>query len=114
MYTLDGKLLTETPEIRIGDKVYPVDSREKTVEKLMKLQKQLQNDSDSEKVGKMTQEAFALAFGENAAKAIYEMNMPFAAYQRLFELTISAMTGEDPEDVSARFQEAKRNAAEKK
>lgn len=27
LYTLDGKLLTETPEIRIGEKVYPVDSR---------------------------------------------------------------------------------------
>ena len=26
LYTLDGKLLTETPEIRIGEKVYPVDS----------------------------------------------------------------------------------------
>ena len=29
LYTLDGKLLTETPEIRIGEKVYPVDSRQK-------------------------------------------------------------------------------------
>lgn len=27
LYTLDGKLLTETPEIRIGEKVYPVDNR---------------------------------------------------------------------------------------
>ena len=25
LYTLDGKLLTETPELRIGEKVYPVD-----------------------------------------------------------------------------------------
>ena len=34
LYTLDGKLLTETPEIRIGEKVYPVDSRQKTVKKM--------------------------------------------------------------------------------
>lgn len=23
LYTLDGKLLTETPEIRVGEKIYP-------------------------------------------------------------------------------------------
>lgn len=34
LYTLDGKLLTETPEIRIGEKIYPVDNRQKTVAKL--------------------------------------------------------------------------------
>ncbi len=33
LYTIDGKLLTNTPEIRIGDKVYPVDSRTSTVKK---------------------------------------------------------------------------------
>ena len=37
LYTLDGKLLTETPEIRIGEKVYPVDSRQKTVKKILAL-----------------------------------------------------------------------------
>ena len=31
LYTLDDKLLTEVPEIRVGDKVYPVDNRQKTV-----------------------------------------------------------------------------------
>jgi hypothetical protein len=31
MYTLDKKLLVGTPEIRIGDKCFPVDDREKTV-----------------------------------------------------------------------------------
>ena len=37
LYTLDGKLLTETPELRIGEKVYPVDSRQKTVKKILAL-----------------------------------------------------------------------------
>ena len=37
LYTLDEKLLVGTPEIRVGDKVYPVDDRQKTVKKLMKL-----------------------------------------------------------------------------
>ena len=37
MYTLDEKLLVGVPEIRIGEKVYKVDDREKTVKKVMAL-----------------------------------------------------------------------------
>ena len=110
LYTLDGKLLTETPEIRIGDKVYPVDDRQKTVKKLMKLQTQVSGSSDPNETDRLTMEAFRLAFGDKAAKEIDDMNMPFAAYQCLFELVISAMTGEEPEEIDARFQEAKQQA----
>ena len=31
-------------------------------------------------------------------KEIDEMDLPFAAYQKLFELVIAAMTGEEPKD----------------
>ena len=37
LYTLDQKLLTNTPEIRIGEKIYPIDDRTKTVMKATKL-----------------------------------------------------------------------------
>lgn len=37
MYTLDKKLLCGSPEIRIGEKVYPVDDRKNTVKKVLKL-----------------------------------------------------------------------------
>ena len=72
MYTLDKKLLCGSPEIRIGE-----------------------NDSkgDVEKVD----EALELAFGEKF-KEIDEMDLSFAAYQKLFELVIAAMTGEEPKD----------------
>lgn len=91
MYTLDKKLLCSSPEIRIGEKVYPVDDRKNTVIKVTKLF----NDSkgDVEKVD----EALELAFGEKF-KEIDEMDLPFAAYQKLFELVIAAMTGEEPKD----------------
>ena len=79
LYTLDGKLLTETPEIRIGEKVYPVDSRQKTVKKIL-----------------------ALADDE-----IDRMDMPFPAYQRLFELVMNAVTGQEDEPDKARFQTEK-------
>ena len=91
MYTLDKKLLCGSPEIRISEKVYPVDDRKNTVIKVTKLF----NDSkgDVEKVD----EALELAFGEKF-KEIDEMDLSFAAYQKLFELVIAAMTGEEPKD----------------
>ena len=51
-----------------------------------------------------------LALGQKAAKEVEEMNLPFAAYQQLLEIIIAAMTGEEPEEVSARFQKAKETA----
>ena len=102
MYTLDGALLVERPEIRIGEKVYPVDNRQKTVEKLMKV---TQNVEKSPMEG--IRKALALAFGEDAAHEIDGLDLPFPAYQKLFELVMAAMTGEEPESVAARFQAAK-------
>ena len=101
LYTLDQKLLTNTPEIRIGEKIYPIDDRTKTVMKATKL-----DTANVENVSKILE----LALGQKAAKEVEEMNLPFAAYQQLLEIIITAMTGEEPEAVSARFQEAKEAA----
>lgn len=95
LYTLDEKLLIGTPEIRIGDKCYPVDNRQKTVKKLMKLN--LTEESDQ------MDEALKLAFGDGF-KEIDALNLPFPAYQQLFELVMAAVTGEEPEEIAARFQ----------
>lgn len=97
LYTLDNKLLIGTPEVRIGEKVYPVDDRTKTVKKLMELSDKDKNDVDS--INKILK----LAYGEKYSE-IEEMNMPFAAYQQLLTITVAAMTGEEPETVDARFQ----------
>lgn len=90
MYTLDEKLLMGVPEIRIGEKVYKVDDREKTVKKVMALY----NNGDKKDIEKID-EMFKLAFEPAAAKEISEMNMPWAAYQKLSEIVISAMTGQE-------------------
>ena len=37
MYTFDKKLLCGSPEIRIGEKIYPIDDRKNTVKKVLKL-----------------------------------------------------------------------------
>ena len=98
LYTLDQKLLTNTPEIRIGEKIYPIDDRTKTVVKVTKM-----DSSNPENISKILD----LAFGKTAAKEIDDMNLPFTAYLKLLEIVIAAMTGEEPEAVSVRFQEAK-------
>lgn len=104
LYTLDDKLLIGTPEIRVGDKVYPIDDRQKTVKKLMKLTK------DKDKALENIDETMKLAFGEKAFKEIDEQNLPYPAYQKLFELIMAAMTGEEPDEIAARFQEAGQSA----
>ena len=92
MYTLDKKLLCGSPEIRVGEKVYPVDDRTKNVKAILKLFKDKKNE-DIEG----TEEALKLAFGEKW-KEIEAMNLPFAAYQKLVELVIAALTGEEPKE----------------
>lgn len=100
LYTLDSKLLTEAPEIRIGEKIYPVDNRQKTVSKLQKSIGSQENAEDP--IGGVAN-VLKLALGEKAAQEIEDMDMPYPAYQQLFELVIAAMTGEEPEQVANRF-----------
>lgn len=95
LYTLDGKLLVGGPELRVGDKVYPVDDREKTFRKAMDL-------GETQDIGTMDQ-LLELGLGKEAYKEIRAMNMPFAAYSELCRLVVAAMTGEEPGD--DRFQQ---------
>ena len=100
MYTLDNKLLTETPEIRIGDKVYPIDDRVNTVKKILEISKNVSDDL----YGGISK-VLDLALGKKAAKEVEDMNMPFAAYQKMFELVMAAITGEDVDVIADRFQD---------
>ena len=100
MYTLDASLLVGTPEIRIGEKIYPVDDREKTVKKILKIC----DDGDGGNNFDTIDKVFALAFEAKDYKEIDKLNLPFAAYQKLFMLVMSALTGQEPEEVEERFQ----------
>lgn len=106
MYTLDDKLLTGVPEIRVRDKVYPVDNRAKTVKKLMKELNAIK-DGD-ENVIDSDEMIIKAAFGKSA-KEILDMNLPFEAQSILSQMALAAMTGEDyePEKNEARFPEEK-------
>lgn len=97
MYTLDKKLLCGVPEIRIGEKVYPVDDRKNTVKKAIKL---FDKDTEADKSMEALDELFVLAFGEKNAKEIEALDLSFKAFQELSELVLAAMTGEEPEEIA--------------
>lgn len=102
MYTLDSKLLTGTPEIRIGDKIYPVDDRQKAVRKILDIcEKNAKNDDNKDL--DMIDEVFKLAFAPKDYNEIEAMNISWAAWQELFTIVISAVTGQEQEDIEARF-----------
>lgn len=99
LYTLDHKLLTDTPEIRIGEKIYAVDNRTKTVRKIQNAAKDVSSDDPYAGMEKVLE----LAMGAKAAKEIDDMDLPFPAYQQMFELVMAAVTGEEPEAIQQRF-----------
>lgn len=103
IYTLDEKLLVGTPEIRIKEKIYGVDDRQKTVKKILKIC----DKGDEAKDFDTIDEVFKLAFSPTDYKEIEKLDIPFAAYQELFMLVISAVTGQEPEKISDRFQKEK-------
>lgn len=103
MYTFDKKLLCGSPEIRIGEKVYPIDDRKNTVKKVLKLFKN-ENGDDID----TSDEALKIAFGEKY-KEIEALDLSFKAYQELIEAVIAAMTGEEPEDFEKRKEDKRQS-----
>lgn len=110
LYTLDNKLLTETPELRVGETVYPVDNRQKTVAKIMKLTEKMASFDDQQTA---VFEILKLALGPKAAKEIDEKNLPYPAQQELFVLLIAAVTGEEAAAAEARFQAEQKKGVER-
>lgn len=94
LYTMDGKMLIGSNEIRVGDKVYPVDDRVRTVKRLQEI-----DTNDLEGI-------LRLGLGDEAVNELDVDNMPFSGFLRLTKLVVAAMTGEDTEEVEARFQAA--------
>ena len=100
MYTLDSKLLTGAPEIRIGEKIYCVDDRQKTAKKILAI---CEENAESKNLD-MVDEVFKLAFSKKDFAEIDNMNLSWSAYQQLFSIVVSAVTGQEQEQIEERFQ----------
>ena len=89
------------PQLKIGDKLYIVDNRQKTWDKIQEIQS---NNELKEK--DKTDKIYDLALGEEARKEIEEMNLPVENYSYLSICVMGAITGEDPK----KLQELARNS----
>ncbi len=82
------------PQLKIGDKLYTVDNRESTFDKIQELQK---NSEITEK--ERTHLIYELSLGKDAAKEIEEMDLPVENAIFLSYCIMGAITGEDPKEL---------------
>ena len=85
LYTLDGALLTETPEIRISDKIYKIDNRKSAV---MRAAEEAQLDPEHG-----DEVLIRIHLGEKAAEEIKTMDLPMPAIKALLITLRAAIEG---------------------
>lgn len=95
IYTTDNKILTEKPQIQIGDKLFAVDDRQSTFNKL---NEQLQKDSNN------MEAIYTLIFGKDAAKEIMSMDLSVAGTQNLLIFIFAAIKGCEFEEAETFFR----------
>jgi hypothetical protein len=88
------------PEIKIANKTYVVDDRQKTWDKIQAIQ----ND---DKIPAQDKESkiFELALGKKAFDEIRELNLDVATYRYFSFCVMAAITGEDPKELQQRANE---------
>ena len=99
MYTVDGKMLVEKNAVQVGDKIYAVDDRLRTVKKIQAV---TGDDAD--------RQILELALGKAAIKELDIDNMRFPVFSALISKVMAAMTDEDEAAFDARFRAAVKSA----
>lgn len=89
------------PQLKIADKLYTVDNRQKTYDEITKVQKDINLD-DNEK----TRKIYELTLGKEATKEILELNLPVENTVFLSYCIMGAIIGEDPKKLQ---DEARKN-----
>ena len=82
------------PQLKIGDKLYTVDNRQSTWDKIQEVQSNVEL-SNEEKMDKV----YELSLGIDAAKEIKEMDLPVENNVFLSYCVMGAITGEDPKEL---------------
>ena len=88
------------PQLKIGDKLYTVDDRQSTWDKIQDVQAN-QELSNNEKTDKI----YELALGIDSAKEIKEMDLPVESSIYLTFCVMGAITGDDPKELQKRAKE---------
>ena len=82
------------PQLKIGDKLYTVDDRQSTFEKIQDMQGNPEL-SDKEKERKI----YELALGKEQTQEIYKLDLPVEQYRHFSFCVMGAITGEDPKEL---------------
>lgn len=82
------------PQLKIGDKLYTVDNRQSTWDKIQKVQsdESLNNEDKTNKI-------YELALGAEASKEIKDLDLPVENNTYLSYCVMGAITGEDPKEL---------------
>lgn len=91
------------PELKILDKLYKVDNRQSTFDKIQKIQMDLELSTDEK-----NKEIYTLALGEEGAKEILDMDLPVEKNTYLSYCVMGAITGEDPKELQKMAREQAR------
>ena len=82
------------PQLKIADKLYTVDNRQSTWDKIQDItnDQELDNNTKNNKI-------FELALGTEEAKEIKDMDLPVENYTYLTFCVMGAISGEDPKEL---------------
>lgn len=82
------------PQLKIGDKLYTVDNRQKTFEKIQKIQSNIEL-SEEEK----TNQIYELALGKENALEVINLDLSVESSIYLSFCLMGAITGDDPKEL---------------
>ena len=82
------------PQLKIGDKLYTVDNRQKTFDKIQKVQSNVEL-SEEEK----TNQIYELALGKENALEVINFDLPVESSLYLSFCIMGAITGDDPKEL---------------
>ena len=87
------------PQLKIGDKLYTVDNRQSTFDKIQDIQANGEL-AEKERISKI----YELALGKEAAKEIVEMDLPVENAVYLSYCIMGAITGEEPKKLKEKAE----------
>lgn len=88
------------PQLKIVDRLYTVDNRQSTWDKIQKIQRDESIDEDEK-----TEKIFNLALGKKETTEIMKLDLPVENYIYLTYCIIGAITGDDPKELQKRAKE---------
>lgn len=102
IYATDGKIITgdNFPQIQIGNKLYTVDNRKSTYDKI---QEQYQKDPANDRA------MLELALGKESTKEIEKMDLSVDSYKNLTYYVSAAIQGIEYDEVIKQIENARKN-----